>query len=109
MSEPAFKQAIKRKSTSTPAQTNNMIGEAPTSSSSLRTSYESTLQKIEDMFNDGVFPSVEDDRVDDIHMDMKGIAEKAYDSGNSNMSPTHVHAPPFPACTPARTSGRLPA
>jgi hypothetical protein len=86
-----------------------MIGEAPTSSSSLRTSYESMLQKIENVFDDGVFPSVEDDRVDDMHMDMKGIAEKAYDSGNSNMSPTHVHAPPFPACTPARTSGRLPA
>ena len=82
MTEPAFKQPpSKRKSTSSPAQTSNTIGEAPTASSCLRTSYEDTLQKIENMFNDGEFVSVAEDRVEEMYKGMKTHAEKAYESG----------------------------
>jgi len=82
MTEPAFKQPpSKRKSTSSPAQTSNTIGEAPTASSCLRTSYEDTLQKIENMFNDGEFVSVAEDRAEEMYKGMKTHAEKAYESG----------------------------
>ena len=82
MTEPAFKlPPSKKKSNSSPAQTSNTIGEAPTGSSCLRTSYEDTLQKIENMFNDGEFISVAEDRVEEMYKGMKTHAEKAYESG----------------------------
>jgi len=113
MTEPAFKQPpSKRKSTSSPAQTSNTIGEAPTASSCLRTSYEDTMQKIENMFNDCEFASVEEDRAEEMYKDMKAHAENAYESGKSYVythTPTCPHIRLHLPASPARPPARLPA
>ena len=66
------------------------------------TSFENAMQKIEKIFDGGEFPHVEEDGVEEFRMNMKAHAEKAYDSGNSNV-PTHSHARPSACtCPPAR-------
>lgn len=80
-SGPAFKSPLTKKGTSSPAQTNNRISEAPSASIDITSLYENALQTIDNML-DGVICGVDDDRVGDILETVKAPAEKAYASGN---------------------------
>jgi hypothetical protein len=80
-SGPEFKSPLSKKGTSSPAQTDNVISEAPPTSIHMRSKYESALQSIHNYF-EGENCDVDEDRFEDILVTMKAPAEKAYASGN---------------------------
>ena len=80
-SGPEFKSPLSKKGTSSPAQTDNVISEAPPTSIHITSKYESVLQSIHNFF-EGENCDVDEDRFEDILDTMKAPVERAFASGN---------------------------